>query len=111
MDKFKLCESAGLTLEYGNVGFTFKHVIPASEVEALLANAPMVYGSTDMTRAGMWANTVWPPDTHTARLVCISPIVRDTAEGLLRELVGAENASAIHAARIIERSRKLLEGK
>lgn len=42
--------------------------------------------------------------THTARLVMIEPIARDTAEGLLREFV----ANNIGQADLLSRSRKLL---
>lgn len=67
--------------------------IKASDLEKLLEGAPVVKCGLDADRLDeepWWIadakgeNTIY---THTARLIAIQPIVRDTAESLLREFV------------------------
>jgi hypothetical protein len=111
MSAFPLLTRAGLkvieTLYYGE-----RQWIEAADVERWLEQAPVVYG----LHAG--ADTVWTMDktgmdTHMAKILLIEPIARDTAEGLLRELVDAiaPTADGPSLARLRERARKMLEGK
>lgn len=150
MKPFDLCERAGLEVKYyaysDRVGPAHGHVIAgaglnrghrlgqthfveAKDVEALLANAPVVYGDTYQTewthlkqtaegRALISSN--FKESTHTARLVCIEPLVKESEErALLRELAVIDckaQRSDIFAghlsyglADLIERAKKLLE--
>lgn len=118
MSQFKLCESAGLDIYSerfeDSLGPKKHFVVKAEDVEALLRDAPVVYGGTDCDGRGEYNNPFsnyhsMGIDTHTARLVCIEPIVRDTAEGLLREFV--EQREIRGPDSLVERARKLLEGK
>lgn len=51
--------------------------------------------------------------THRARLICIEPLVKDTAESLLREMLNdslSDNGSIVLTSRFEDRARKLLDG-
>ncbi len=77
-----------------------------------LKDAPRVYG-TDIQGAD-WGDKQESCDRHTARLIAIEPIVRDTAESLLREfLAEVDRVGTYKEAGILisERARKLLEGE
>lgn len=88
-------------------------LIRLADVEKLLANAPVVnaHKLPDMPFGG-WTQEKFG-DTHTARLVLIEPIVRDTAESLLREMI-ADHEALLRADAgrkewpLITRARKLL---
>jgi hypothetical protein len=88
MTEFKLCKAAGLNVRYDLTIF-------ASEVEALLANAPVVYctqnGDSLKDNIQTWQDSAFTlyssKATHTARLILIEPIKKDTAKSLLRELL------------------------
>lgn len=112
------------------------HNVRAADLEKLLEAAPVVY-SKRSPAIGSPYSTMWTsyennkgalsfaPLGETARLVGIQPIKKDTAESLLRELVKAEaeaprfkthNPEDAHkfprqVIDIVERARKLLEGK
>lgn len=86
MNKFPLCERAGLKIyhEGGEVG----SVVYADDVEALLEKAPVVTGLNDTSsNNSWWTNTDAALCNHTssARLIMIEHIQKDTAESLLRE--------------------------
>lgn len=119
MSEFKLCERAGLGIFKPFGEETRKFVVYAHEVEALLANAPVVYQRENVSKC--WFPDEWESDTHTARLLLIiEPIVKESAkesaEDLLRELVewkewdgmSPKNAKPT-LYEIKERARKLLD--
>lgn len=99
MSKYPLIESLGLNL--GPTLYTITKsngeiergplYVLADDLEAALIKAPVVRSYSDK---GAWQAT-WPAPqfseddgcTHTARLICIQPIQKDTAESLLREIV------------------------
>ncbi len=108
MTDFPNCRAAGLCV-HKEAGFTdvrgnkieTVYYVYAAEVERLLADAPVVTGrehkqnpplAIDLwcTREQAGSNEPgYMPPTHTAKLLCIQPIVRDTAESLLREMISA----------------------
>lgn len=86
--------------------------VDAVDLEAILAAAPVV---SKEESANYWANFKSPIHTHTARLLCVQPIVKDDAESLLKELIAIEKSSRmgqvdahkdLHA--LIARARNLL---
>lgn len=105
---FPLLTAAGLRVQNG------WDVVLASDVEAWLQAAPVVYGHLDGDGyACAWGEGVAPDDkesTHTARLLCVEPIVRDTAEGLLRAFIAHRNEYGQWVAldALYDRARKLL---
>lgn len=128
MSKFPLCERAGLTIGYftsGQRGETYAATpaIHAGAVEALLEKAPVVQAkrfckNSALTLGGQfsaWSHEfeIAQDSTHTARLIMIEPIQRDTAESLLRELMASyEKVSwGQRNDELIERAKRLLEGK
>lgn len=82
-------------------------MIDAADVEKLLEDAPVVtaYNNNKL----YWSTNNDDGDTHTARLVMMEPIAKDTAEGLLREIVSRWNPEATDS--LIDRAKRLLEGK
>lgn len=126
-EKYPLCKAAGLTVE----GFVVE-VIRAADVEAMLAQAPVVYdGNSGLTpfavetwglvkhdeREHTMISSNFTNSKRTARLVCIQPIKQKTREERLEELVKDLCATAeyelygqmLHP--IVERAKRLLEAK
>lgn len=110
MTKYPLCEELGLTIE--------TRYILAADLERILSQAPVV----DMVEACQMGGksfyrTITMADkddaaTHTARLIGIKLIEKDTAESLLREIVyGLSENQSKWATKLIDRAKKLLEGK
>lgn len=115
MTKYPLCEELGLTIE--------TRYILAADLERILSQAPVV----DMVEACQMGGksfyrTITMADkddaaTHTARLIGIKLIEKDTAESLLRDyLVEYEKfmrgeGDSISVKPWVKRVRKLLEGK
>lgn len=60
--------------------------VPAKDLEAALNKAPVVT-TYAYEEKGIWYAKPSSNPLHTARLVCVAPIVKDTAESLLRELI------------------------
>lgn len=100
MSEFPLCERAGLmpttylreseTINIGSMKMSaIEPVVPAKDVERLLANAPVVYGEVKADRATVYSTAPGPEyDTHTARLLLIEPLVKESEEvQLLRSLI------------------------
>ena len=117
-DKYKLCKRAGLNITKRTDVYPahtdIVDVIRAAEVEKLLEGAPVVRARLyDNEVFGEWFDKAHEQDTHTARLLLIEPIVKDTAEGLLSELL--RYRSNISTCRdldaILDRARRLLEAK
>lgn len=113
MTDFPLIKSLGLELIDGHrlypdaPGYT-KHV-RAVDLEALLASAPVVYGVKDADDVGWCAHHDAEIDTHTALLVNVQPIRKDTAESLLRELIEqCDGETAMIPRHVYDRARALL---
>lgn len=119
MTDFPLCRECGLEVRMHSQGVD--GYVRAADVEALLSKAPVVSGYKVRDEFAMWEN--YDPSeasqlpTHTARLVNVREIKRDTAEGLLREL-GEIFESDYYDMRqwhtklapLVERARRLLGG-
>ncbi len=79
-----------------------------------IAASPRLSGLKDR-ESGLWIYSEQPSvgDTHMAHIICIEPIVRDTAESLLRELIRAKGKddSDIILSEVIVRAQRLLEKK
>lgn len=101
MSRFPLCEKAFPLMKCyepnAGRGEPF-YYYRAADLEAKLASAPVVYvenhanfgwSGQEKNDSGDWIGT---EATHSARLLLVEPIAKDTAESLLRELV--ENAPA-----------------
>lgn len=88
-----------------------QHFVRAVDLERVLAEAPVVEcpsGHQDYWYAPTLERSGNP--THTARLVCVKPIVRDTAESLLREIVRMIDACEADQ-QLLKRARRLLGEK
>lgn len=121
--QYPLCEALGVQLrtmsgEFLNVpeakGLT--EVVLAADLERIIKAAPVVYGALPGT--GNWGvKRDAKDDTHTARLLCVQPIVCDTAESLLAELVAlrTDHGQCAYSRNscddIVARARKLLGAK
>jgi hypothetical protein len=110
-DKYPLCRKAGLGVRIWNA----PHVL-ADDVERLLESAPVVYGLRNRDRWDFSEINTDSIDTHSARLLLIEPIVRDTAESLLRELIrtaesGDLEEQCARIGHVVTRARRLLERK
>lgn len=133
-DKYSLLRECGLepfawngcTNPQGKTLYT----VNADQVLKLLKSAPLVYGMNhdpedtnyngDDDSEWLWSSSnddTRDDHTHTARLVCIQEIKRDTAEGLLRELVHSAGKYYLTTGGtsliddLVNRARKLLGGE
>lgn len=121
--KYPLCEAAGLEVvpkKKIDELLLPQDYVRASEVERMLSEAPVVYGFDAHQGSDKRA---WLFDerknedfqTHTARLVCIQPVQRDTAESLLRELIELQECDHLSLPSdyisLKNRAKALLEGK
>lgn len=122
MSDFKLCKKAGLTFMRSHwaghaEGDGFQYVVSASDVEKLLRDAPVVasnYGQHTWVREDKddpeeFNNIIEQgyETSVTARLLMIEPIVKDTAESLLREMLEGYDKNETPCS-VYERARKLL---
>lgn len=112
MTKFPLCEELGLTIE--------TRYILAADLERLLSQAPVVWGQKNKYGVMEWGKYndeqmeiegPSPFDTHTARLIGIKSIEKDTYESLLREIVRESFPLGETGNKLLERARRLLQGK
>ncbi len=62
----------------------------AADLERVLESAPVVKSYPQAMEVNNWFGHDSSGYTHTARLLCVQPIVKDTAESLLRELATYE---------------------
>ncbi len=91
--KFPLCRQLGLLIShYSSLG---GDVIDASQLESILAAAPVVhsnpegspaYDDDEMSDSKAWGKLT-NYETHQGRVILIEPIVKDTAESILKDLV------------------------
>lgn len=117
----KLLKSAGLEVleAYYFPGNPASPCIRADAVAKLLREAPVVYGldKNDGKAYVIWRsvdNFAGGPATHSAKLICITPIVKDTAESLLREFVEIRSdnlPTGDRLSKLHERAKALLEGE
>lgn len=117
--EFPLISQIGLSVheaEYCSHRKCAETHVRASDLEALLAKAPVVTGQKlhiHDAEEREWAFTERPDsnDTHTALLVNVQPFVRDTAEGLLRELIDSYDGvdRDVDRRKLIERARNLVK--
>lgn len=119
MSTFPLCESAGLSIRNDvawcdKQGYLFNFdAVPARAVEALLRSAPVVYGHPELTN-NAWTERKGGIDTHSARVLLVEEIRRDSAESLLYELMenANETLTTEHILKVAfdvaKRARKLL---
>lgn len=91
-DKYKLCKRAGLNITKRTDVYPahtdMVYMVRAADVEKWLEGATVVRARLyDNEVFGEWYDKAQEGDTHTARLVMIEPIVKDTPEMLLREYI------------------------
>lgn len=109
-EKFPNVKALGLEVYYSDSG---NRVVYASCLEKLLSQAPMVWFNDDKTMLPYWecSSRQDKKHTHTARLVCIEPIVKESEERkLLREYLHAFGELTLPQG-LHERARKLLGDK
>lgn len=122
MSKFPLIEKLGVRVNaYENQPGVYSYEVNAEELERVLERAPVVFGRLVTSARGMsWLDLpiekIHQPTTitHTARLLMIEPIQKDTAEGLLREFtnqVDKDFGMSSPWQSLYERAKRLLEGK
>lgn len=113
--KYPLCEAAGFGVMRNTWNDTGpRMILDADHTERILAAAPVVETWGAQQAWYMPGYREGDPLTHTARLVGIRSIVRDTAESLLREYLAAyenHNLAKIPVTEWVCRARKLLENK
>lgn len=128
--KYPLCESLGVQPFYMATGDVTqsKWVVDLEALEKALAAAPVVTGveTVGIETGKLMGQRFWDTNgdvmscegvirhTHTARLVAITPMVRDSAESLLRELLATDSGgkwlNRHEYTAFLERARKLLDG-
>lgn len=121
--KYKLCKRAGLNITKRTDVYPahtdIVDVIRAADVEKLLEGATVVRARLyDNEVFGEWFDKAHEQDTHTARLLLIEPIVKDTPELLLKELIEIRNKVHVDDAheldavdRVVNRAKAILESK
>lgn len=122
MTKFPLIEELGLKVlakENGTMLTSFPaqvgydYFVLASDLERLLSQAPVVYGKWRPDGEHGWVTEEWSEktDTHTARLIGVKEIKKDSAEDLLRDLLEKfEAGHGFDMSPYMNRAKKLLEG-
>ena len=121
-DNFKRVRELGLTFvpmytihSTGMKSESGPMMVYATELESLLEKATVVYGKDD-AKAWFEGPTKDRPDvnfvrweTHTALLINVRPIVKDSAESLLREMVRvAQFGHRAELDALTERAKALL---
>lgn len=116
MSRFPLCEKLGLYVSpahfYDMRALEEKEpALRAADLERILESAPVVYGQPNIVGVLSWSNfRLESGDTHTARLVAVEPIVRESAEDVLRAIVErwGHVGTLSDGREFIERARKVL---
>lgn len=131
-DDFKHCRALGLLMMRSHwaghaEGDGWQYVVSASDLEALLAKGVRVTCESaiaDMPRLlpgpfNKWSQTEGANDTHTALLIDIQPIRKESAEEVLRDFImntlkrdgrkGVDTYEMREGANIVERARRALE--
>ncbi len=103
MSEFKLCKELGL--EVYNKQLPPAYVL-AADLERILEKGVRVYGA--LAHAHTWHKTQGSEDNYTALMIGTTPIVRDTAEGLLRKIVAHYDEFPGADGPLLERAKRLL---
>lgn len=125
MTDYPLIKKLGLEvipLDYPKGGYGWTHGVAADDLERVLREAPIKYGRIDGDFG--WRDKEdyagEHKKTHTARLLLVEPIQKDTADSVLKELVSAIDTAGIieyrpifvgSLADIVAKARKFLEQK
>ena len=126
MSNFPLCKRVGIEIYPHAKQWENTDWVMAKHVEEMLAKAPVVYAEEynvvnvkeQYEKMGTWFHNKeagidepnYRPPTHTARLVMIEPIQKDSAESLLREFVQIKSDNLPTANRLevlLERAKAL----
>ena len=91
LSKYKMIERLGLELGSTDLARNFEpyvKVVLASSLEKLLSAAPVVYAHAidGLKPDKPWSGPSQYGDTHTALLLGVQPIVKDTAESIVKWL-------------------------
>lgn len=93
MNDYPLCEKLGIQLLYPADGFKgyWGNFIRAEDLEKILSEATVVYGFFDSDGAQEFSElkvigSNRGAATHQAKLLCINPIVEETATDILRDI-------------------------
>lgn len=118
-EKWKFCRALNLKEEDMPQSIALgDYFIPASYLEKEIAASPVVYKRRGLG-CEFW-DEVSPDDhyssepTDTARLIAITPIARDTAESLLRDMIkygDGGNGLTLEMHGYLDRARKLVGDK
>ncbi len=90
--EYPLCAKLGLQpsqVTTSDGSSTLGEYVPAGALERVLASAPVVFGCQTIEKDSLKRLRDWQDDgtTHQARLLMVEPIVKDSAEGLIAEIV------------------------
>ncbi len=115
MSKYPLCRAMGLVIRKSEGECAW---VTASELENILSQAPVVTAYVGDDNPYPHCRSQWSisdpasVSTHTARLLCIEPIVRESEERrLLRELLALEQSVTWRMPdEVVKRIEKLLGG-
>jgi hypothetical protein len=115
---YPLIKELGLDLDvFANYQNCENWYVRAADLERVLSQGVYMSMPPRKDTDGLWAahETVIGETlighTHTGLLIGVKPIQRDTAEGLLRELVNESTSIGQKGSDLLERARKLLEQK
>lgn len=117
---YPLCKAVGLNVSTAGGWKALVRVVPADDVEKLLAAASVVFSGPGIFPAEVVWNINQDTNfhTHSARLLLVQPIVRDSAEQLVTDLVNSHTKFNTDTSRWapdpeywIERAKRLLERK
>jgi hypothetical protein len=91
--KYPNVEKLGITIETAEETARMSRgtdVVYAGSLEALLESAQVVYGSEEC-EVFYWNRAKNNDDTHSAKLLCIQPIVKGVTKAEIREVLEARN--------------------
>ena len=125
--QYPLIEALGLLVKdrvYSNIhiGHMEDHCVSAAELESILNAAPVVYGraASDFgwfDKASYSDTGLLPDQTHTARLICIEEIKKDSLEQIAKDLVERWKCSSYSqydgqfVTELAQRAAKILDKK
>lgn len=115
--KYPMIERLGLEINTNNQFVNYTQVVKASDLEQLLARAPVV-NLVKMSEFVYEASAL-AEYTHNCLAVGIQPIRKDTAEQILKDFVSAcekieckpNEYSRLDLSKLYDRARKLIEGE
>ena len=110
-----------IQIKWPMTAYDWSHAVDADKLEALLESAPVVYGVPNEVFSHVQGDRLIPGterdgayfkrDTHSARLIGITPLVKESEERqLLREIVALGELMLFGEPHpLIQRARRLLE--